>query len=275
MPTYSLTAAQCLLLGVVLVAGCYPVIRLDSSRWARWASCGYEIGLLALLDALWMYAGSKSVVSDKTAATQAVRHSHWLLSAEHRLHLPDERLLIDFVAHRPVLAQVFDLYYALMHFTMMGVFLVWLFLRHRDRYRSIRTTMGLFTAISLVIQLIPVAPPRLLGDGFIDVAARYGQSVYHDYGSWSVAQLSAMPSVHVGWAVLIAWATLSLSTSPWRWLGPAHAVITVLVVVGTANHFWADGIVAAALLIGTRYAQLGTRAALTQAVPSLEPVHAG
>ena len=60
-------------------------------------------------------------------------------------------------------------------------------------------------------------------------------------------QLSAMPSVHVAWSIIVAWAVITRSTSRWRWLILLHPVITVLVVVGTGNHYWADAIVAAAI----------------------------
>jgi hypothetical protein len=39
-----------------------------------------------------------------------------------------------------------------------------------------------------------------------------------------------------------------VSTSRWRWLILAHPAMTVFAVVATANHWWLDGIVAAALL---------------------------
>lgn len=260
MRTYQLTAGQSLVLGVALVAASVALAHSHSARLRRLAPFGHEIGLLALLDALWVYAGTKSLLSDATATRQGVSHSHWVLHVEHRLYLPDERHLINFVAGRPPLAQFCNLYYATMHFAMMGVFLVWLFVRHRASYRSVRTTLALFTAIALLVQLVPVAPPRLMvADGFVDVAARYGQSVYVEFGSWNVAQLSAMPSVHVGWALLIAWATMTLTTSRWRWLGPAHAAMTIVAVVATGNHFWADGIVAAALLVSARYLQVAVR----------------
>jgi hypothetical protein len=55
--------------------------------------------------------------------------------------------------------------------------------------------------------------------------------------------------VHVAWAVLIAWAVYRISSGPGRWLGIVHAVLTAFVVVVTANHFWADGIVAVAVLV--------------------------
>jgi chromate transport protein ChrA len=74
-----------------------------------------------------------------------------------------------------------------------------------------------------------------------------GESVYSlGFGADS---LSAMPSVHVAWAVLVAWAVYRLGSGAWRWLGIAHAVLTAFVVVVTANHFWADGIVAVAVLV--------------------------
>jgi hypothetical protein len=97
---------------------------------------------------------------------------------------------------------------------------------------------------------MPVAPPRLLPEfGFVDTAAEYGQSVYTALGAVGPDQLSAMPSVHVGWAVLVAVAVWTLTTSRWRWLGVGHAGVTVFVVVASANHFWLDGIVAVALLV--------------------------
>jgi hypothetical protein len=39
-----------------------------------------------------------------------------------------------------------------------------------------------------------------------------------------------------------------VSRSRWRWLAFSYPVLTLLAVVVTANHFWLDGIAAAALL---------------------------
>jgi PAP2 superfamily len=58
-----------------------------------------------------------------------------------------------------------------------------------------------------------------------------------------------MPSVHVGWALIVAIAVITVSRSRWRWLAAAYPVLTLLVVVVTANHFWLDGIVAALLVV--------------------------
>jgi PAP2 superfamily len=127
--------------------------------------------------------------------------------------------------------------------------LAWLFARHRDGYPAVRNAMAASTAICLFISFIPVAPPRLLpGAGVVDLAARYGQSVYAAVGSGAGAdQLSAMPSVHVAWSIVVAWAVITRSPSRWRWLILLHPLVTVFVVVATGNHYWADGIVSAVI----------------------------
>lgn len=146
----------------------------------------------------------------------------------------------------PWLGQLANVYYATMHFGALGVFLAWLFWWHRDRYPSARTVLAVFTGVALLVQLFPVAPPRLLG-GYVDVASLYGQSVYAS-SAFGADQLSAMPSVHVGWAVLIGVTVVTVSRSRWRWLVLAHPLLTLGVVVGTGNHWWFDAGVAIGLL---------------------------
>ncbi len=118
----------------------------------------------------------------------------------------------------------------------------------------------LFTGASLLVQLIPVAPPRMLpGAGLVDTAARYGESVYAWSGGLDADQFSAMPSVHVGWALIVAMAVITVSRSRWRWAAAAYPALTTLVVAVTANHFWMDGIAAAGLLIAALLAQRAAR----------------
>jgi hypothetical protein len=145
--------------------------------------------------------------------------------------------------------QALNIFYLAAHIGGMAGLLIWLYARHRDRYRQWRNVVVAFTGISLLIQFVSVAPPRLLTElGFVDTAEKYGQSAYDHLGSGLVDQLSSMPSVHVAWAVLVAVGAVTLTTSTWRWLAVVHAALTVLVVVVTANHFWLDGVVAAALV---------------------------
>jgi hypothetical protein len=215
-----------------------------------------ESGIIAGLYALWQLAGTLSVLGTSGAFSRA----RWIVRVEHDVGLPSEASVQRGVAAHPLFIQACNLYYASMHFAVMFAFLAWLFLRHRDRYGSIRATLAVSTLVCLLVQLIPVAPPRLL-PGFTDTAREYGQSVY----SLGLApdQLSAMPSVHVCWAVLVAWAVIHVSSSRWRWLIVVHPVLTMLAITATANHFWLDGIVAVAVLVACRLAQLGATRAVS------------
>jgi hypothetical protein len=215
-----------------------------------------EAALVVGLFALWQLAGSFSVLGPAGAVSRA----RWLWRAERVLHLPSEASLQRLVLPHPVVAQCFDFYYDLLHFPVLIGCMIWLFIRHRDRYGQFRTTLVAFTGLCLLIQLVPVAPPRLLpGIGMVDTAALYGQSVYSATGGFEADQLSAMPSVHVGWAILVAVAIVAVTRSRWRWLAVAYPVLTTIAVVVTANHFWLDGIVAAAVLAAVLAAQAAGR----------------
>ncbi|MFI9274820.1 phosphatase PAP2 family protein [Kitasatospora sp. NPDC052896] len=240
--------------GVGLLAAAYAVHRLAPRR-ALAVLVLREVGLLLALFALWQLVGRLSLLS----TAHALDRAEWIHRTELRLGLPDEATWQRAVTPYPVLVQLANYYYAIMHFAVMLVLLVWVFVRHRARYPWVRTTVVLVTAACLVVQFLPVAPPRMLTDqGFVDVAAQYGQSVYGaGIGPIRADEFSAMPSVHVAWSVLVAVAVISVSRSVWRWLIPVYPALTIAVVVVTANHFWADGLVAILLLLLAYAGQYG------------------
>ena len=219
--------------------------RTGGERARAAAAFAGEAFVVAVLYTVWQLAGQLSVMG----TSDALSRGRWIDRFEHGLHLPSEASVQRLVLGHPWLVQGANGYYAVMHFGALFIFLLWLYFRHRDRYSAVRTTLAVATLGCLVIALVPVAPPRLL-DGFVDTAVLYNQSVYG--GAVGVAgadQLSAMPSVHVLWAVAIGWYAWSIARGRWRWIGPAHAAITVFVVVATGNHWWLDGIVAVAVLL--------------------------
>jgi PAP2 superfamily len=243
-----------------------------TGRWGVWRGVAWEAALLFGLYALWQVAGSFTVMSTSGATARG----RWLWHLERVLHLPTETSVQrPFLAH-PLLVQGFNLYYDILHFPILIGCLIWLYAWHRDRYPQIRTTVALFTGASLLIQLIPVAPPRLLpGTGLVDTAARYGQSVYTWHGGFDADQFSAMPSVHVGWALIVAIAVIRVSPSRWRWLAAAYPLLTTLAVVVTANHFWLDGIAAALLVVlvlAGQHAARRLRFGKPREMPQITPV---
>jgi hypothetical protein len=253
-----------------------------AGRATRWAAhigpFAREAGVVTALYALWQLAGNLAV----GGLSEALTHAWWIWHTERSLGLPSELSVQRLLLPRPLLSQLANLYYATMHFGVLIAMLIWLFVRHRDAYPAVRNAMAASTAICLLVSFIPVAPPRMLTSlGFVDLAARYGESVY---GAARTAganvgadQLSAMPSVHVCWSVLVAWAVITASTSRWRWLILAHPIVTVFVVVGTGNHYWSDGIVSAAIVAVVLAVQGLLRAKLAgfrRAVPGSRPAPA-
>ena len=251
-----------------LAAAALPLRIARRPRLAMAAVVSQECALVLGLFALWQLAGSFAVMGPAGALARA----QWIWHAERIAHLPSEAGLQRLVLPHPVLVEFFNLYYAVLHFPVLISCMIWLFFRHRDHYRKLRTTLVAFTGGALLIQLIPVAPPRMLpSSGMVDTAVRYGQSVYAAHAGFDADQLSAMPSVHIGWALLVAIAVTGAAGSRWRWLALLYPVLTTLAVVVTANHFWLDGIVAALLLGAVLAAQRAARALPATVLPATAP----
>ncbi|MFN8035562.1 MAG: phosphatase PAP2 family protein [Acidimicrobiia bacterium] len=209
------------------------------------AGLAREAALVFALYALWQYAGTISVMG----AEGAMRRGEAIWHAERFLHLPSEVALQRIGFHSDTLMRGANLYYLVAHVPAVIAFLVWMFFRHRDQYPRWRNVLAAVTATSLAIQLVPVAPPRMYpGLGFVDAAQRYGQSVYSALGHSGADQLSAMPSVHVAWALIVGIGVVAVSRRRRRWLALGHPIATVFVVTVSANHWWLDGAVAAILL---------------------------
>jgi PAP2 superfamily len=226
--------------------------QLNRLRWGRVAAAfAIEAAIIAALYAVWQLAGELSIMGTSGALARGARIARF----EHTVHLPSERSVQGLILGHPLIVQGANLYYASMHFGILFVFLLWLFIRHRDQYGAVRTTLALSTLVCLAIAFIPVAPPRVVGNGIVDTAAQYGQSVYG--GVLSADQFSAMPSVHVLWAVTVGWYAVKIGRSRWRFMAPVHTVLTVFIVVATGNHWWLDGIVAVAVLVVCAWGRYG------------------
>jgi hypothetical protein len=143
--------------------------------------------------------------------------------------------------------------YWMSQFTVVGLALLWVYLRRNDAFLRFRNTIMLANVIGLAgYALLPTAPPRMFpGHGFVDTLAAFG-SVNHGSGLVELASnpYAAMPSLHAADALIVG---VVLATLVRRrifkvlWLlWPAWVWFTVM---GTANHFWLD-IVAGILVAG-------------------------
>ena len=133
--------------------------------------------------------------------------------AERLLRLPDEERIQHWLLQWPELVQAANWFYVGVHFPAAVLFLLWAwFFRTPHEYRWARRSMSVLTGFALIGHvLMPLAPPRMLGRlGFVDTMAVYGPSAYEGSAATVANQYAAMPSLHVGWALLIAVAVVRL-----------------------------------------------------------------
>ena len=111
-----------------------------------------------------------------------------------------------------------NIYYFSVHFPSMIAFLVWGYLfRPRAEYHWARNLVIALTGSALVVHIVfPLAPPRMFPQwGFIDTMTTFGPNAYAGTSGAMANQFAAMPSLHIGWAALIAY--VIYRTGP-RWL---------------------------------------------------------
>ncbi|MFF8989401.1 phosphatase PAP2 family protein [Streptomyces sp. NPDC014983] len=196
-----------------------------------------------------VYKFGRQLATGHTA--RAFHNAHRVWDFERTLRLPHETAVQAALLHGHTLVRVANTYYATVHFPATLAFLVWLYVRRPAHYVWARRVLAVVTAAALVLPFtFPLAPPRMLaGTGLEDTARIYGPSVYgppaHDHLS---NQFAAMPSLHFGWALMVAIGLITATRSRWRGLWLLHPLLTLLVIVGTANHYWLDALAATAML---------------------------
>ena len=150
------------------------------------------------------------------------------------------------------------------HFVITTTFLAWLYLFRNEHFPFVRNMFMVAMGIALVgYALVPTAPPRLLpGEGFTDTLASF-TSVEQDSNAVSllVNKYAAVPSMHCGFALMIAGTAVSIVRNlPGRVLWGLYPLLVFAVVVVTANHYWLDA--AAGALVAVAAALAAHRLAL-------------
>jgi len=158
--------------------------------------------------------------------------------------------------------------------------LVFLYRRFPDDYPFWRNTLFVGTFVGLVgFAAFPLMPPRLLSTMdpswvFVDTLDQY--PTFWSFNSEAMAKISnqyaAMPSLHCGWAFWGCAVFLPRVRKRWaKVLAVAYPVVTVTVVVISANHFFLDAVGGAFIMVvGLAASTVFTRAG--RPAPALDPV---
>jgi len=198
--------------------------------------------------AYWARSWRSTSCSDfpKGSISDAVGNAHRVVQVERTVGVFSESNVQSLALHSRDVILFLNGYYLVAHFTMITLFFGWMLIRHPDAYPSCRRILIVMTAIGLAIHAVyPLAPPRMLPDmGFIDTGRLFGPSPYGDTSKGLANQFAAMPSLHFGWAMLVAWGATRFSPSPWRRVLWMHPFLTLAAIIITANHYWLDAAVA-------------------------------
>jgi PAP2 superfamily len=137
------------------------------------------------------------------------------------------------------------------HFVITTSFLVWLYLFRNEHFYFVRNMFMVAMGLALVgYTVFPTAPPRFLESaGFTDTIAAF-TSVEQDSKAVSllVNKYAAVPSMHIGFALMIAVPGFTLCRNPVaRGFWSVYPLLVFFVIVLTANHFWLDAAAGAAV----------------------------
>lgn len=177
----------------------------------------------------------------------AVERGHQILGLENLLHIDVELWINRLFTDERWLGVGANYYYASLHFVVTIGVLVWLYTRHADRYVFYRRLIFATTVLALVgFWLYPLAPPRML-PGFVDTVLSFHTGGLYESGASPIASVSnqyaAMPSLHTGWSLWCAIALADLARSRWvKALACCYPAATVIVILGTANHYLLDAV---------------------------------
>lgn len=154
------------------------------------------------------------------------------------------------MSHLSGLLSLLGYAYLTLHLAVTATVLAWAYLRHRHAYARLRNTLVFANALAVVgYAVYPTAPPRLAGLGIADtVSGKTSFSLSSDLVSHMYNPYAAMPSMHIGFSVLVGVALWRLAERRFvRLAGFAYPLVVLLVIVATGNHFFFDAVAGAAV----------------------------
>jgi membrane-associated phospholipid phosphatase len=221
-----------------------------------WADLGRQVAIW--FGFLAVYQAARGI-ADRNPA-RAFDNGLHVIGFERHAHTLIELTLQRLVDGSQLLATLVSWTYWNSEFTVVGLALLFVYLRRHGSFVRFRNAILLANLIGLVgYVLLPTAPPRMFPDlGFADTLADFGQL---NHGSGLVEVVSnpyaAMPSLHSADALIVGIVLFSVCRN--RFFKAAWLLWPLWVwfaVMGTGNHFWLDvlaGVVVAAIALALVY----------------------
>jgi hypothetical protein len=197
-----------------------------------WSDLGRQLGIWFGFAVLYQLARG---VADRNP-TKAFDNGQAVVNLEvHLTHRLYELTFQNFVDQRHLLETAVSWTYWNSEFTVVGLAVLWVYLRRHDSFTRFRNAILLANVIGLVgYVFMPTAPPRLLGVGFVD---------QHRDGLVQLAAnpYAAMPSLHAADALIVGLVLCTLCKKRWaKFFWAVWPAWVWFAVMATGNHFWLD-----------------------------------
>ena len=203
--------------------------------------------------------------------TRAFANGWRVIDWEERLAGLGELTLQGWTQSSHFLAELVSWTYWNSEFTVIGLTLLWVYLRRNHAFTRFRNTILLANVLGLIgYVLLPTAPPRFFTSiGFTDTLGQLG-GLNHGSGLIELAAnpYAAMPSLHAADALIVGVILASvvrnrIAKAVWLVWPPWVS----FAVMATGNHFWLD--VVAGMLLGTLALAIVYQAKLRRFIASL------
>jgi hypothetical protein len=199
--------------------------------------------ILVFAAALLVYQGSRALVIGDPST--AFRNARDIIGLEKAAGVFVEADVQRALMGHETLVSLLNQFYMSAHWIVTPLFFVWLYRRRHHAYRVVRNAFLAANGIALVVfMLYPVAPPRLVGEGFVDTLHRVSDIDLHGgvFSGWFNPH-AAVPSMHFGYALMIGVVGMVLLRSwPLRLIALAYPVVVFITITGTANHYVLDAV---------------------------------
>ena len=174
-----------------------------------------------------------------------------IIAFERALNIFEERTVQRLVTGNEAIIHAANTIYIWGFAPLMIGTLAWLIIRRPAHYGLFRNALLASGAMALVMfATFPLAPPRFIPHyGFVDTVEMHASWYRTFNGSAVVNEYAAMPSLHFGWVLLAGIAIAALT--PYRAVRIAAVAAPLLMfaaIVITANHYFVDGVVGAAVV---------------------------
>jgi len=175
-------------------------------------------------------------------AGEAFAHAEELIALERGMHVFIEPSVQAWASGSHVVMVIASWLYVNSQTTITVAALLYVYIRHNSRFYFVRNMFMIAMAIALVgYGLFPTAPPRFLPEwGFVDTVTNLtGVHVSHNPTLFN--PYAAVPSMHVCFAVMIAYTMARLSRRKLvaaLWM--LYPLLMTFVIIVTANHFLID-----------------------------------